>query len=639
MLPYRFGAIVIILLALAIRASGASRLGTQSDEGVHVAVAEWLADGDMVYRDLFENRTPAVEVILAAAFRLAGPSVLLGRAMTLAVVTLTVAALITIGRLAQRLARPGRGRRPWQQVMAGWASGLLFGLAPLAVFWSRYTMLENWQTAAAALAIATGLLAVVRGRIRWWLASGLLAGAAVLSKQSGLVVAGVLVLYLLIIWLGGRQLEPKRALFLWLAGFVSLLAAFVIWLAWRGALSDFFHFLSAADRMAPLTGLAAKMREAGSWIIRRPAIVLALTGSVAVLRSGRRAAWLPLIWAAAETVALFGPEALDLGWGGFSHYALPALAAISVVAGLGLAQLARWLAAGADRQKMAAAGLLALALATAGGWFADLKFAATQQEYPGPNFDDEKRIGQVAAELTGETEPILVLGNSIIYHWAERNAPNRFFQLPAYLPESRHWPEVEAGLLNALGEGGVRTALISRRHLEGRLSGAMLDALQTRWAPAALFSYPYQGDMFLYLPRGDQPDLSGEPLARFDAGIDLREIAVRVVGEQDIQVRLWWSAVERPGKDWTVFVHLFDSEGRFLAQHDGVPGVGFRPASSWNPGDVVEDGHWLFLPGAASIEGLQLAIGLYDPATGQRSRLLAAPGEQDAYVVEIEQLR
>jgi hypothetical protein len=90
-------------------------------------------------------------------------------------------------------------------------------------------------------------------------------------------------------------------------------------------------------------------------------------------------------------------------------------------------------------------------------------------------------------------------------------------------------------------------------------------------------------------------------------------------------------------------VHLLDAEGQVLAQHDGVPAVGFRPTSGWAAGEVVLDSHWLVAPGAGAFDGARLSVGLYDPATGQRSAVLAGPGLRvgpgaiDSYLLEIDQ--
>ena len=61
-------ALVILWLAFAIRLHRTPDLGTQSDEGVHLVVADAVSDGSVLYREIFENRTPLVEWLLAGIF-------------------------------------------------------------------------------------------------------------------------------------------------------------------------------------------------------------------------------------------------------------------------------------------------------------------------------------------------------------------------------------------------------------------------------------------------------------------------------------------------------------------------------------------------------------------------------------------
>lgn len=639
---YRMGTVLIILLAIAIRAEGMSQLGTQSDEGVHIVVAERLAAGDTLYRDLFENRTPAVEVILSGAFNLAGANVVMARLLSLATAGLTLAGLMLSAKLLQRKSVRLSGDKVRLPNLAGWTAGLLFGLAPLAVFWSRFVMLEQWQTAAATLAVTAALLASAGGKMRWWAASGVLAALAILSKQSGLVVAVALLGYLLLLQRPTAGRRPRMALAAWLGGLTAVLLLFLAWLAVQGALGDFLRFLSAAERLAPTAQLMAKVQTLGRWALRRPLFVLALAGAAAILRGRGKAGWLALLWALGEVGALFGPELLDTGWGGYSHYTVPALAALSLLAGLGLAQVATW-AVGGRGQKLLAAGFLTVVLAMAGGWLADLGYALGQRDYPQQGFVDEGHIGHYAAAVTGESEPILVMGNASFYHWAGRRPANRFFHLSAYMPESGLWPEAEADLLSAMGDEALGTLLASRMHLEERLSDAMKDSLRADWLPVALFSYPYQRDVFLYQRRPDTAGLEKTSLATYNAGIRLRAVVVTKIDEQTLAVELWWSADETPSQDWTVFTHLLDPAGQVVAQNDAVPEVGFRPTSGWAPGEIIVDSHWLVIPEGRALDGARLSIGLYDPVTGQRSDVLEVsglhdgPGALDSYLLDVEQ--
>jgi hypothetical protein len=90
-----------------------------------------------------------------------------------------------------------------------------------------------------------------------------------------------------------------------------------------------------------------------------------------------------------------------------------------------------------------------------------------------------------------------------------------------------------------------------------------------------------------------------------------------------VQVSLLWRSLEPPDVDYTVFVHLVDDEERVWAQHDGQPAGGSRPTSSWQPGEEFADNHGLALPSDIAPGEYQIAVGLYDAATGQRLPVLS----------------
>ncbi len=48
--------------------------------------------------------------------------------------------------------------------------------------------------------------------------------------------------------------------------------------------------------------------------------------------------------------------------------------------------------------------------------------------------------------------------------------------------------------------------------------------------------------------------------------------------------------------DYTIFVHVHDSGGDLVAQHDGQPEGGQYPTSIWGVGEVVATAHPLSLP-------------------------------------------
>ncbi len=71
--------------------------------------------------------------------------------------------------------------------------------------------------------------------------------------------------------------------------------------------------------------------------------------------------------------------------------------------------------------------------------------------------------------------------------------------------------------------------------------------------------------------------------------------------------------------------------GSIAGYGDAEPGAGAYPTTGWLAGEYLADSHTLTLP--ASPGKLRLAVGLYDPATGER--LLTADG-QDQFMIELK---
>ena len=126
---------------------------------------------------------------------------------------------------------------------------------------------------------------------------------------------------------------------------------------------------------------------------------------------------------------------------------------------------------------------------------------------------------------------------------------------------------------------------------------------------------------------------AGAYAATFGSGIHFVEHTVRSLEPESLMVQLQWRAVDEQSVDWTVFVHALDSEGTLVGQHDGRPDVGFRPTSTWRQGETIFDTHLITLAQGARLEELVLSIGLYDPATGERQRLLGEAEPADAFNV------
>ena len=89
---------------------------------------------------------------------------------------------------------------------------------------------------------------------------------------------------------------------------------------------------------------------------------------------------------------------------------------------------------------------------------------------------------------------------------------------------------------------------------------------------------------------------------------------LRSVAISPTSVTLLWQATAETADSYHVFIHLLDENGGIIAQSDGEPAGWTRPTSGWLPDEFLIDEHLLTMDNA----GIQLAIGMYNPATGNR---------------------
>ncbi len=143
-----------------------------------------------------------------------------------------------------------------------------------------------------------------------------------------------------------------------------------------------------------------------------------------------------------------------------------------------------------------------------------------------------------------------------------------------------------------------------------------------------LFRFDADGAHFYAAGRvshAEAADSSG-CLARFGARVQID--AARVWQEERrLVIALDWTANAPPKADWTVFVHLYDAEGKLVAQHDGYPLLGLMPLWAWAPGEHVHDLRYVDLPPDLPPGGYRVVTGVYDAGSGARVDAVDAAGE------------
>jgi hypothetical protein len=102
------------------------------------------------------------------------------------------------------------------------------------------------------------------------------------------------------------------------------------------------------------------------------------------------------------------------------------------------------------------------------------------------------------------------------------------------------------------------------------------------------------------------------PHVRFGENIELVGAEIE---EELGTLALTWRAAQPLAADYTIFVHLLDSNGQLLGQLDGAPYDNRYPLRTWRPGAVIEDRRDLTATGVDLSQVAQIAVGVYDPAT------------------------
>jgi hypothetical protein len=122
------------------------------------------------------------------------------------------------------------------------------------------------------------------------------------------------------------------------------------------------------------------------------------------------------------------------------------------------------------------------------------------------------------------------------------------------------------------------------------------------------------------------------PLATFGDALSLVDAAAQP-RDASLVVTLQWQVQEPPSQPLTAFAHVYDREGKLLAQHDGPLGrndapADYAPFSLWRPDDKIQDVHTISLQSPLRSDDYTIAVGLYDPTTMKRLPALTPEGAQ-----------
>lgn len=108
--------------------------------------------------------------------------------------------------------------------------------------------------------------------------------------------------------------------------------------------------------------------------------------------------------------------------------------------------------------------------------------------------------------------------------------------------------------------------------------------------------------------------------ANFGQEIWLRhaELTGIVAPNETLSLSLYWEAQSVPEFNYTVFVHLLNEAGEWVAGRDAQPMSARYPTRLWQPDEIVRDEHPVWLPPDLPPGNYQLFVGFYRLKTGER---------------------
>jgi hypothetical protein len=125
---------------------------------------------------------------------------------------------------------------------------------------------------------------------------------------------------------------------------------------------------------------------------------------------------------------------------------------------------------------------------------------------------------------------------------------------------------------------------------------------------------------------------------QFSSNISLEGFEVvntQAHANEAIVLLLYWRATGKVDRDYTIFAHLVDAQGKILASHDSQPHRGAAPTSSWVPNALIVDAIILpVTPDTPAGKNYQTEVGVYYLPTLERLKISESgqATEQDTVV-------
>lgn len=612
--------VAILLLAFALRAYRLEQQDLWGDEGISYKATK-VSLPDLVRFDLSVH-PPFYYLLLNLWSRLAGKSLFALRFPSLMAGCLTVA---VICRLARSLFDEGTGP----------VAALVCAVSSVQVYYSQETRMYTLVTLEAALLtwLLILLLKEERGRrsLFLWIGYLLMALVAVYTHYAIFLLIAAQALWVLLVW--------RRWLLRFVLGGMGLLLSYMpwIWVLSRRAIfqrqvhsrlsewslrslfetlrSGFTAFSVGLTVEEPLT----------SWVAAVFFLVFGVGLALAILRARKSSLLLflsflaPLVfaWAVNPFWAFFHPR-----------YLLVAFPAFCVLLACGFqATGRRW------ALTVALGCLVAVSVYSLDNYFFDDAYA-------------KGKYGAMMRYVQAHAQPgdFLLLENRqqwpLFDYYQPKGIPYAYFpQEKAADDDDVHQEMV------ALTRGYKRGWLVM-------FGDPMVYDVQhrvERWLAEHGYRAFHQGfmdaDLSLFVMAGASEQMQHSLQATLGDRIELVGYSLsstKVNAGDTLLLSLYWKAMDRVEKPYTVFTHLLDGENRVQAQMDGQPVGGTYPTTAWEVGEGVRDNYGLEIPPETPPGEYILEVGMYYLPTLERLPVRAASGrriEGDRIVLETIQVK
>ena len=547
----------------------------------------------------------------------------------------SVVAVLGVALLARRL---------FGDEAAFWA-GVLFALNGFAIGLTRIVQYQAVVILLMVTAVFAGWMFAQRGKMRWIVLAALLSAfGLVLHYEFGLVALALAWL----LWLGWHKCEVKKSLVLALVG-VGLFGTLLIAATY---LPSYLHPYFATtqyyltDRVGGLgeTFNLAFFVEMGTFYnsiyFFGGLLILVVVGLVmGWRRAGRaQATWTLFLWFLPYLLLYF----FIIQYPGTHFYLL--MPSWSILAALPLAAVT---GSSVPRTvRLPAALLIVLWLAVSANYL-HLLFFRQNPEYV-VNFEQERNpfywapYGDQIPEKPRFGFPIWegwkTLG--VLSEWGylngtyntnERSRHLRWYlgdfehtdyeDQPEFVFVAQHLQEPEIRFDESWLESNYRQVGEIRVRSEPRIA-----IWSTTTRPAGYLTY--DAETFDDIFDGQAPTFREWPdppaqvanlsldnrVTLVQAGVEPASVAAGDV----LHLLTIWRPDQPLDRDYKLFVHIADADGRPLAQWDGLPGMNTQRTSQWPVGEPFRDHTLVRLPDDMPAGSYQVLVGLYDGETGER---------------------